>query len=121
MSGDLAELRSALDLYASEHNGSFPALPTATVTAQLTEYTDDAGNTSTSKSTVYVYGPYLRTVPTLPLGGTGYKGASSFVDGSSGTSGASAGGWFYNATTGAVTANLDPSLQDSRGIAYNMY
>jgi prepilin-type N-terminal cleavage/methylation domain-containing protein len=41
LSGNLAVLRSAIDLYATEHNGSYPAV--ATVVAQLTTYTDHTG------------------------------------------------------------------------------
>jgi prepilin-type N-terminal cleavage/methylation domain-containing protein len=119
VSGDLNILRSAIDLYASEHNSTYPAV--ATITAQLTEFTDDSGNTQTTKDTTHVYGPYLRSVPTLPVGPSGYKGASTFIDGSTGTAGTTAGAWFYNATTGTISANLATTVVDSKGVAYNTY
>src|ERR1700761_9198600 len=74
VSGDLNILRSAIDLYASEHNSTYPAV--ATITAQLTQFTDDSGNTSATKDTTHVYGPYLRSIPTLPVGPSTYKGTS---------------------------------------------
>src|SRR5436853_7899918 len=47
--GNLRILRSAVDLYASEHGGTFPGA--ATIATRLTQYTDDQGNTSASKTT----------------------------------------------------------------------
>ncbi|HWB52969.1 MAG TPA: prepilin-type N-terminal cleavage/methylation domain-containing protein [Tepidisphaeraceae bacterium] len=119
LSGDLNILRSAIDLYASEHNGTYPAL--STVTAQLTEFTDDTGDTSTTKDSTHIYGPYLRTVPTLPVGPATYKGTDTFVDGSSGNPGDNAGAWFYNASTGSVQANLADDQTDAKSVKYNTY
>src|SRR5437764_14637069 len=48
LSGNLAVLRNAIDLYATEHGGSYPAL--ATITTQLTQYTDATGTTSATKT-----------------------------------------------------------------------
>ena len=88
---DLAVMRSAIELYAAEHNGAYPAL--ATFEAQLTTYTDDAGNTNGSKTPVFQYGPYLRAVPTLKVGSK--KGQNDL--------GGTAGGteaWLYDDQTG---------------------
>src|SRR5215213_3665187 len=60
--GDLKVLRRAIDLYASENGGAFPAA--ATIANQLTLYSDDNRATNASKTTTYIYGPYLRTIPT---------------------------------------------------------
>src|SRR5262245_42185590 len=64
--GNLRVLRSAIDLYASEHGGTFPAA--ATIATQLTQYSDDAGATSATKTGNYIYGPYIRSIPPLPVG-----------------------------------------------------
>jgi prepilin-type N-terminal cleavage/methylation domain-containing protein len=117
--GDLTQLRTAIDLYASEHNNTFPAI--ATVVAQLTEFTDDQGNAQATKDTTHIYGPYLRSVPTLPVGPATYKGTSTFIDGTTGNPGDSAGAWFYNASTGTVQANLATTVVDTAGAAYNTY
>ena len=119
VTGDLSQLRSAIDLYATEHNNTYPAL--ATIVDQLTTYTDDQGNAQASKDGTHIYGPYLRSIPILPVGPANYKGTATFVDGSSGNPGDNAGAWFYNATTGQVLANLATTVVDSKGTAYNTY
>jgi general secretion pathway protein G len=111
-------LKSAIDLYATEHNGTYP-FPVTAFTDQLTMFTDDAGATSPTKTGNFIYGPYLRTVPSLPVGTK--KGSAVVVDGSSGTPGTAAGGWFYNPTTGDIKANLADAELDGAGKKYNAY
>lgn len=120
LTGDLNVLRNAIDLYASEHNSNYPDLVSST--DPLTEFTDDAGNTSATKTGAYIYGPYLRSIPSLPVGPSTYKGTSTFMDATgSGTVGSAPGAWFYNKDTGAVQANLDSTVLDAAGNAYNGY
>lgn len=119
VSGNLAVLRNAIDLYATEHGGTYPAL--ATLEAQLTTYTDASGTTSATKTATAYFGPYLRKIPPLTVGPTGYKNTVTVVDGSTGSPGASAGAWFYNATTGEVKANLADAQVDATGTKYNAY
>src|SRR3954452_22270557 len=61
---DLSVLRSALDLYQTEHAGNYPLA--ANMPDALTKYTSD-DNTATpgGKSNTNIYGPYLRSIPTL--------------------------------------------------------
>jgi prepilin-type N-terminal cleavage/methylation domain-containing protein len=110
---DLAVMRSAIDLYKAEHGGGLPSL--ANIEAQLTTYTDDAGTPNASKTTTYYLGPYLREVPKLKVGTN--KGLAGFVA----TQGGTTEGWVYNASTGAVSANLPGTEVDVRGVAYNAY
>ncbi len=119
LSGNLAVLRNAIDLYATEHGGTYPAL--STLEAQLTQFSDASGTTSATKSSSAIYGPYLRKMPSLPVGPATYKGTSTVVDGSTGAAGASAGAWFYNATTGEIKANLADAQVDASGTKYNSY
>ncbi|HWB52970.1 MAG TPA: prepilin-type N-terminal cleavage/methylation domain-containing protein [Tepidisphaeraceae bacterium] len=119
LTGDLQQLRSALDLYAGEHGNTYPAL--STVASQLTEFTDDTGDVSATKDSTHIYGPYLRSVPTLPVGPATYKGTDTFVDGSSGNPGDNAGAWFYNASTGTVQANLASDQTDAKSVQYSTY
>jgi general secretion pathway protein G len=119
VSGNLAVLRSAVDLYATEHGGSYPSV--GTFDSQLTTYTDSSGSFSASKTGNFIYGPYLRKVPPLPVGPATYKGSTTVVDGSSGTPGTAAGGWFYNPTTGDIKANLADTQVDTAGKQYNQY
>lgn len=119
VTGNLAVLRNAVDLYATEHGGTFPAV--ATFESQLTQYTDASGTPSATKTSTAIYGPYIRKVPPLPVGPTGYKNATTVLDGSSGTPGTAAGAWFYNATTGDIKPNLADSVKDESNKAYNTY
>lgn len=110
---DLSVMRSAIDLYRAEHGGALPTL--ADIEAQLTTYTDDAGNANATKSSTYYLGPYLREIPKLKVGSN--KGLAGFAA----SQGGSDEGWVYNATTGAVSANLPNSEVDVRGVQYNAY
>ncbi|MFT3785696.1 MAG: prepilin-type N-terminal cleavage/methylation domain-containing protein [Tepidisphaeraceae bacterium] len=119
LAGDLAVLRKALDLYAAEHNGTYPAV--STFSAQLTQYSDISGTTSATKTSTCIYGPYVRAVPALKVGPTSYKGSTTIIDGSTATLGATAGAWFYTASTGEIKANLTNTYVDAAGTAYNTY
>ena len=110
---DLAVLRSAVDLYKAEHGGAYPTF--ADIEAQLTTYTDDAGNDNATKSSTYYLGPYLREIPKLKVGSN--KGLAGFVA----TQGGSTEGWVYDETTGAISANLPGTEVDVRGVQYNAY
>jgi len=110
--GDLTTVRKAIDLYATEHGGTYPGQ--LTITAQLTQYSDANGNTQATKDTVFIYGPYLRSIPTVPVGAQ--KGNNTFTD----TAGTAGAGWVYTAGTGVVTANTTTEA-DAKGAAYNTY
>jgi general secretion pathway protein G len=110
---DLAVMRSAIDLYKAEHGGTLPTL--ATFSAQLTTYTNDAGTANASKSSTYYLGTYLREVPKLKVGSN--KGLNALAA----TQGGTTAGWVYNATTGAISANLPDTEVDVRGVQYNAY
>lgn len=116
--GDLAILRSAIDLYAAEHAGKFP--PAATFIDHMTGYSTAAGDSAqAAKDSTHIYGPYLRKVPPLPVGTN--KGQTVVVDGSSAAIGTAAGGWWYDPTTGVVKANLPDAEADDTTKAYNAY
>lgn len=112
LSGDLAVLRSAIDLYATEHGGTNPAV--GTITNQLTLYSDSTGATSATKTGAYIYGPYLRDVPALPVGAKKGSVGIAAADG--------AGvGWIYDSVAGTITANTTSSEVDDAGNKYNTY
>ena len=118
LSGDLAVLRNAIDLFAAEHDGKFPKL--AKIPNQLTMYTDGL-NTSdpvATRDATHPFGPYLRTVPKLPVGTTN-KGLDTFT----GTSppGTDAAGWFYDENTGKISANCAPTEVDQMTKKYVDY
>ena len=112
LSGNLAVLRNAIDLYATEHGGSL--LGATTVADQLTMYTNSSGATSATKTSEYLYGPYIRQIPILPVGAK--KGESGIAAAS-----ADGIGWIYNAVTGDIAANCTDSETDVNGKKYNTY
>lgn len=110
---DLAVVRSAIELYAAEHESNFPAL--ATFENQLTMYTNAAGGTSATKTGAFIYGPYLRAVPTQKAGPE--KGSKTVT----GTQAAAGAGWWYTAATGDIRINAAATDQDSNGTPWVNY
>lgn len=92
---DVMILQHAIERYRAEH-GSYPA--DGNVADQLTKYTDLAGGTSDARVAPYVFGPYVRKIPPVPVGPA--RGNASIA--------AAAGlgvGWIYDASTGDIRAN----------------
>lgn len=115
LSGNLAVLRKAVDLYAGEHNGAFPKA--ATFDTQLMGKTDIDGNVGTTAGT-HIYGPYLRSIPVMNVGpAAGRKGTITQGTKPDGT----AGGWMYNENTGEVWANTADGETDTAKKAFNTY
>ena len=115
LSGDVAVLRNAIDLFAAEHGGKYPKL--ASITTQLTQYTDSL-NTSTPSATKdpnYPYGPYIRVIPKLKVG------ANKNSDVFGATLGSGTYGWCYSETTGEIKANCADAEVDGAGTKYNTY
>lgn len=113
LTANLAVLRNAVDLYTTEHNGLLPAA--ANIEAQLTQYTNDVGTPNAVKGGAFIYGPYVRSVPPLPVG-TSHKGENGISD----TSDTDIG-WMYDPLTGEVTANTGITEVDAGGTPYNTY
>jgi prepilin-type N-terminal cleavage/methylation domain-containing protein len=123
---NLAILRNSVDMYQTEHNGAYPA-PTGSVSVEdlLTKYSNITGDgvmTSKDPSGVYIYGPYLRTVPSISVGSN--KGKNGIA--SSGTAGqppspASDTAWLYNYADGSVAPYTGTVIKDSAGKNYSSY
>jgi len=112
LTGNLAVFRTAIDLYAAEHNGTFPT--EAAVEAQLSGYTNASGGTSATKTLTHIYGPYLRGTTPLPVGAK--KGSTSIA-----AADAVGVGWIYAAATGTIRANCPDAEVDDSGTKYNTY
>ncbi|MEI7835199.1 MAG: prepilin-type N-terminal cleavage/methylation domain-containing protein [Planctomycetota bacterium] len=112
LAGNIVILGKAVDMYAAEHNGTNPAA--ATIANQLTLYSSAAGATSATKDTTYIYGPYLRSVPALPVGAKKGSTGIAAADGSG-------VGWIYNATTGDISSNTTATEVDASGKKYSDY
>lgn len=121
--GNLSVLRNAIELYTTEHSG---VLPTSSIEDQLTQYTNDAGATSATKTGAYVYGPYLRKVPPITVGSlksdsTKNNKIQSAVNDTPVAAGSATGAWLYNTTTGNIKVNLVDAEVDQSGKSYNAY
>ena len=112
LKANLSVLRNAIDLYSAEHQGDYPAV--ATFSDQLTQYSDASGNTNASKTTSYIYGPYIRSIPVVPVGpNKGKNGVSA--DGSDPND-----GWVYTAASGTIVANTGTDKDDA-DVLYSDY
>ena len=119
VSGNLNVLRNAIELYATEHGGKFPD---ATVNTQLTQYTDDTGATSATKTATHIYGPYLRKIPPVTVGGLKNKAEANVIaTGATDTTTGATGGWWYNTATGAIRPNTVSTEVDQGGKQYSEY
>ena len=107
--GNLAIMRKALDLYAAEHGGTFPAV--GVLATQLTTKTNSDGTATGTP----IYGPYIRTIPSLNVGAA--KGQNAFVA----TAGGVTAGWVYDSTAGTIIANTTSTEVDASGNKYNTY
>jgi len=117
VTANLTVLRNALDLYETEHNGSFPTF--ANMPNALLQYTDStSAATPGAKSSANIYGPYIRAIPTLPVGAN--KGKNTFTATAPGVT-AGAFGWYYDAATGTIKANAIDAEVDVVGVKYNAY
>ena len=112
LSGSLVLLRNAIDLYAAEHVDTYPTA--AGINKQLTQYSDKAGNVSATRNTAYIYGPYVRNVPPLPVGAR--KGCTTIAPAD-----ANDVGWIYDGNTGSIRANTTADEEDETGRLYSTY
>jgi len=112
LSGDLAVLRNAIDIFAAEHSGTFPTA--ANITNQLTQYTNEAGIAQAAKDPNHIYGPYVRKIPPLPVGNQ--KGSTGISD-----MAADGVGWIYAETAGTIKANTTAAEKDETGKLYSDY
>jgi general secretion pathway protein G len=114
LTANLAVLRNALDLFQTEHGGLYP--PATKVTTALIDFSNEAANDFGTKSATRILGPYLRSVPALPVGAD--KGKTTITDGTAPVAGF---GWVYDPATGKIIANCPDSETDVRNVKYNTY
>jgi general secretion pathway protein G len=133
LASNLAVLRNAIELYASEHNGVYPAgnadgsaaakwTPQAVIN-QLTRFSDLNGNTSPDRVGDFQFGPYLRKgIPPLPVGDNHGKSTVKIDKDNSPpvVDTASGDGWVYNPLTGDIIANAD-NTNEAGDKTYDQY
>lgn len=109
LSGSLSTLRKAIDLYAAEHDGAYPAI--ADFTDAMTKFSDAGGTKfldAKDPAQGVIYGPYLRSIPVMNAGK--FKGKNE-VTASAGED----GGWVYDATSGTIRADAESAEMDGSG------
>jgi general secretion pathway protein G len=112
LTGDLATLRRAIELFKAEHNNTPPTL--ANFVANMTLYSSNDGSSSQSnQDATHQFGPYLQKIPPLPVGlNSGQVGVGA-------ATGATIG-WLYDETTGTISANCTTETDDA-GTLYSSY
>ncbi len=112
LKADLAVMRSAVDLFVTEDVGTSPS-SAGTFGAEMTGKTDINGTAGAGPG--FIYGPYLRAIPPLPVGTN--KGTTLVkaipADGAGGA------GWAYDVATGDILENSVDT--DVHGKPYNTY
>lgn len=139
LDSNLNALRSAIDLYRVQHNGKYPGAVAATgatcsvgsaaaggatagtdlaVIAQLTNYSNAAGQTCSGAATQTTLGPYLRKgFPAEPI--TNSAAIVVATTGAALAPSAATGGWTYDNKTGQIVMNSNAN--DSKGAAYSTH
>jgi prepilin-type N-terminal cleavage/methylation domain-containing protein len=112
LTANLDTLRRAIELYRVEHNNVPPAL--TMIVADLTLYSNSDGSSAQGNAdATHPFGPYLRSIPALPVGA--FQGATGIGS----ASGASVG-WIYDETTGDIHAGTTTETDDG-GQLYSAY
>jgi prepilin-type N-terminal cleavage/methylation domain-containing protein len=124
LAANLSLVRTAVNLYAIEHNNAFPGADPNDFVGKLTKFTDAGGTVSATKTSTAKYGPYLAAIPPCPVGENAAKTTASKVLFDSANSPpvpnpAGGEGWVYNPTTGEFLANTAQS--DDGGKAFKDY
>ncbi len=121
LSQNLAVVRSAIEMYAAEHGGTFPGTDEATFVAALTKYSDKAGVTADAKdgATGKVYGPYLHKIPPLTVGAN--AGKNTVTVAATGPTAGGSTGWVYNSKTGQIIANCADTELSETGAKFNAW
>jgi prepilin-type N-terminal cleavage/methylation domain-containing protein len=115
LTADLATLRNAIDLYAAEHGGAFPNADDPT--NQLTQYTDAIHGVSAIKDGTHIYGPYMRSIPPLPVG---TRKGNVGIDAPANAAVAGVG-WLYDKSNGKISANAVADEKDEADKLYTDY
>jgi len=113
LEADLNIIRHAIELYAAEHNNTFPGTTGPRTKAQLTQYSTAGGNTSPTRAGAFRFGPYLMRIPPAPVGDNAGSAAIAIdaVNSPPRASAASSAGWVYNPNTGEFYANTSTVRQ----------
>jgi general secretion pathway protein G len=142
LDANLNNLRSAIEMYKVQHNGTLPAATASTggdstkctaasgtlgaaavntdaaLKEQLTMYSDITGHTCTAAGAGFMYGPYLREqLPIEPISNPPSNAVAIVsTTGTPAAPAAATGGWRYNYVTGRI--DMNSNANDRRGTGY---
>lgn len=133
LDANLATVRSAIELYRVQHSSVYPGVAAssggtaanctgtlgsaavntpAALTDQLTKFSNAAGQTCTVAGTGFLFGPYMRAIPTEP---TTSIATVAVINGPMTTPAANSTGWVYSLTSGQFnSANIANDRSGSR-------
>jgi prepilin-type N-terminal cleavage/methylation domain-containing protein len=123
---NLMTMRSAIELYASQHNGVPPGYPdnnaaanptNMAMTLQLTMTTNASGIWGERGNPGYIYGPYLPKFPPNPFNGA----RTAYVVPNGRAFPALTGQYGYVYQPATKTIKLDAVGTDSKGVRYSDY
>lgn len=132
LKADLRLFREVIELYKLEHNNDPPALRAAgggigpqcgeAFTRQLVWFTNRQGDAVEYKDANHRLGPYLRSIPALPVGKNAGKNAVATTNHFSTPGAPGAGyGWEYEHYFGRIRANCVLTEVDGTGVPYCEY
>lgn len=119
-------LRSQITTYKAQHRDVSPGHPggnsgvaadQATFYAQMTQYTDENGNTSATADNIFKYGPYLSKMPANPMSNLAtitIVAAGNDIPAADGLT-----GWFYKPSTQEIVPNSPGN--DTAGVPFTSY
>ena len=103
LTSQLQTIRSQLELYQVQHNGSYPTLAQLQASwGVMTSKTDVDGTINTAGA----YGPYLQQPPKNPIENSSTVAAA----------GAAGVGWVYDAATGGIKACMSSAKATALGL-----
>jgi general secretion pathway protein G len=129
---NLTTMRSAIELYRVQHNNTYPSANVSTVGAtctngtagtgeanseqafrdQLTMFSDAAGHTCSVAAATYIYGPYLRAIPTEPVTNSAVVTMAANAAANAATD--ATVGWRFVIATGQLQINSTRDARDGR-------
>jgi general secretion pathway protein G len=100
---ELRYLRMQILVYKAQHGDAAPGPTAADFLDQMTQHTDESGNTNATASATYKYGPYLSKVPKNPINSL----ETLEITAESPPVGDGSHGWEYNPSTQEIVADVD--------------
>lgn len=135
LDANLSTVRSAIELYRVQHNNRYPSVAVssggdaacttaggvlgtgavntpAAFTEQLTGFSNLAGQTCTIAATGFIYGPYLRALPSEPVSNS--TALAIVTAANAAEPNAATPGWRFNNVSGKFQANSNAAGRDAR-------